>query len=260
MTPISNGCPSPDRKWTPSSTTLVGSKSAFPSKTFVESEEGASRSVRNCWGYIQGICPHTDESYRCVHPTDILPCTFSSNCRFGEIYSLMRLFVASDWDCRYEVYAVLDLATTLLPCPSLPSQTPPGRQVPNADPATGAATLPQLSHSHRRTLLVWQRTPILRLCSSSSSRCHLPSHLWRKRSSSHTTRRMQARYAITAPPRPRLRCSARPHPLSSCDCATRPESRPRPAWPRRKARWLYLGFLGWKFMRDVRVALTSPSC
>jgi hypothetical protein len=126
-----------------------GSKSAVPSKTFVEYEADASLSVRNCSGYIQGICPHTDESYRYVHRTDILPCAFSFNCRFGGIYSLICLFFVSDWDFRYKIYAVLDLATTLLPCSSLPSQISPGGQVPNADPVTGAATLLQLSHSHR---------------------------------------------------------------------------------------------------------------
>jgi hypothetical protein len=47
----------------------------------------------------------------------------------------------SDWDCRYKIKAVLDLATMRLPCSILPSQTPSGRQAPNADPATGAAII-----------------------------------------------------------------------------------------------------------------------
>ncbi|KAH9966920.1 hypothetical protein BGW80DRAFT_1447618 [Lactifluus volemus] len=57
----------PDRssgRSTPSSMTLVGSKSAVPGKTFVESEADTSRS---------GLCPHADEGCRYVHPTDILP-------------------------------------------------------------------------------------------------------------------------------------------------------------------------------------------
>jgi hypothetical protein len=86
----------PDRssgRSTPSSMTLVGSKSAVPGKTLVESEADTSRSVSSrgahCWGYIQGLCPHTDEGCRYVHPTDILPCAFFSNSRFRRTNSLI---------------------------------------------------------------------------------------------------------------------------------------------------------------------------
>ena len=63
--------------------TLVGSKSAAPGKTFAESELDTFRSVSSrsahCWGYIQGLCPHTDDSCKYIHPTDLECCAFSPN-------------------------------------------------------------------------------------------------------------------------------------------------------------------------------------
>jgi hypothetical protein len=62
---------------TPSSWTLGDNKSGLPDKTAVDVDVDLRRSVSSksahCWGYIQGICPHSD-TCRYLHPADIVPC------------------------------------------------------------------------------------------------------------------------------------------------------------------------------------------
>ena len=62
---------------TPSSLTLAGNKSVLYDKTTVEPEVDLRRSVSSksahCWGYIQGVCPHS-ETCKYLHPADIVPC------------------------------------------------------------------------------------------------------------------------------------------------------------------------------------------
>ncbi|KAH9988844.1 hypothetical protein BJV77DRAFT_723618 [Russula vinacea] len=61
---------------TPSSLTLAGNKSVLYDKTTVEPEVDLRRSVSSksahCWGYIQGVCPHS-ETCKYLHPADIVP-------------------------------------------------------------------------------------------------------------------------------------------------------------------------------------------
>jgi hypothetical protein len=129
----------PDRssgRSTPSSTTFVGSKSAaVPGKTLVESDADASRSVSSrsahCWGYIQGLCPHTDEGCRYVHPTDILPCAFPSNCCFRGMYSLICLLLRT---------GIVDIKYT--PCLTWPRCGYPAQACPLKHPQVDKLPMP----------------------------------------------------------------------------------------------------------------------
>lgn len=62
---------------TPNSSTVGGSKSGLPDQTAIDVAIDSHRSVSSksahCWGYIQGICPHSD-SCRYLHPADVGPC------------------------------------------------------------------------------------------------------------------------------------------------------------------------------------------
>jgi hypothetical protein len=64
---------------TPSSSTLGGNKYFLPDKTTVESDTEPRRSVSStsahCWGYIQGVCPHS-EACKYLHPADVVPCAY----------------------------------------------------------------------------------------------------------------------------------------------------------------------------------------
>ncbi|KAF8485704.1 hypothetical protein DFH94DRAFT_707120 [Russula ochroleuca] len=76
----------PDLEWVPASertsgrstpnSTLGGNKSLLHEKTMAESEIDIRRSVSSksahCWGYIQGVCPHS-ETCKYLHPADIVP-------------------------------------------------------------------------------------------------------------------------------------------------------------------------------------------
>ena len=51
--------------------------SGLPDKTVVDvvidSQRSVSSKSAHCWGYIQGICPHSD-TCRYLHPADVVPC------------------------------------------------------------------------------------------------------------------------------------------------------------------------------------------
>jgi len=60
---------------TPNSSTLGGSKSGLYDTAIdvvIDPRRSVSSKSAHCWGYIQGICPHSD-TCRYLHPTDIVP-------------------------------------------------------------------------------------------------------------------------------------------------------------------------------------------
>ncbi|KAH8987423.1 hypothetical protein EDB92DRAFT_1875613 [Lactarius akahatsu] len=76
--------PAPDRgssgRSTPSSTTLVGNnyKPLHNGTTTSVAEPGtavrsSSSQSAHCWGYIQGLCPHSGDNCKFIHPADIVP-------------------------------------------------------------------------------------------------------------------------------------------------------------------------------------------
>lgn len=99
---------------TPSSSTLSGNKSGLPDKVAIDVVNDSQRSVSSksahCWGYIQGICPHSD-SCRYLHPADIVPC----GCFFFDSqYESIDLMLTN---CRYKIHTVPHLAALRLPSP-----------------------------------------------------------------------------------------------------------------------------------------------
>ncbi|KAH8982862.1 hypothetical protein EDB86DRAFT_321790 [Lactarius hatsudake] len=76
--------PAPDRgssgRSTPSSTTLVGNNYKPLHNGTATSVAEAGTAVRSsssqsahCWGYIQGLCPHSGDNCKFIHPADIVP-------------------------------------------------------------------------------------------------------------------------------------------------------------------------------------------
>ena len=110
---------------TPSSSTLGGNKPVLHDKVTSESDINQHRSVSSksahCWGYIQGICPHS-ETCKYLHPADIAPCASFL------IYLSKFADHFMSTGCRYKIHAVSHLAALRLSDPRLPAKAPSGRQ------------------------------------------------------------------------------------------------------------------------------------
>jgi len=102
----------------------------------MDSHRSISSKSAHCWGYIQGICPHSD-SCRYLHPADIVPCACFS--------SLNDLFMLTG--CRYKIHAMPHVAAMRLPSPRLPTQAPPSRQT-YLHASNPAALNPQHDHDY----------------------------------------------------------------------------------------------------------------
>jgi hypothetical protein len=138
--------------------------------------------------------------------------------------------------------------STWRPRPCYPAQACPlkhsqGGQVPNVDPATGAAIFHHTQHDHSRPEATDERSSASAAASGAAVGAICPRTCGG--SAHHPTRPGVCKHGTQLPPYRGLSWMFRlPHPLPLCDCATCPESRLRPTWPRSKARWLYRRFLG----------------
>jgi hypothetical protein len=123
---------------TPSSTTLVGNKPILE-KTAAESSADPPLSVSSksahCWGYIQGVCPHS-ENCKYLHPADIVPCALASASSCGLIS------MGSSISCRW----FADIKYT--PCLTWPRCGYPAHACPLKHPQVDKLTAPPPSQRY----------------------------------------------------------------------------------------------------------------
>ena len=140
--PALDWVPPPERgssgRSTPSSTTLVGGNYNKPVQNGTvagapepsTAQRSSSSQSAHCWGYIQGLCPHSGDTCKFIHPSNIVPCTSSPP--LSSTLPAALLLSQKKKKNRYEVHTVPDVAALRVPESSMPPEAPAGGQALDA--------------------------------------------------------------------------------------------------------------------------------